>query len=276
MNTEAKPISALTRHCLAVLELLATKAQGMRFAQIVEQTGMPKGSAHLLLSTLCTHGWVELDTSTGIYRLGLRLPVLGQRFLIGIGIPDICQPVLDRVARESGELARLAIVAGDGLTWVAQAQGARTGLIYQPQMTARVALHVTATGKAWLATLPRDEAVKIILKAGFGNPAQFGPKAIRSLEALIGHLSLTQERGYGYVFEEAEIGIAAVAAAIRPGGGAAVGTVSIAGPIIRMGDSRIPEVARLVQAAATDLATLWPLRTLHESTAVKQVAAVGP
>jgi len=276
LDTEAKPISALTGHCLAVLELLATKAQGMKFAQIVEQTGMPKGSAHLLLSTLSTHGWVEQDTSTGIYRLGLRLPVLGQRFLIGIGIPDICQPVLDRVARESGELARLAIVAGDGLTWVAQAQGARTGLIYQPQMTARVALHVTATGKAWLATLPRDEAVKIILKAGFGNPAQFGPKAIRSLEALIGHLSLTQERGYGYVFEEAEIGIAAVAAAIRPGGGAAVGTVSIAGPIIRMGDSRTPEVARLVHAAATDLATLWPLRTLHESTAVKQVAAVGP
>jgi len=276
LHTVAKPISALTGHCLAVLELLATKAQGVRFAEIVEQTGMPKGSAHLLLSTLCTHGWVEQDTSTGIYRLGLRLPVLGQRFLIGIGIPDICQPVLDRLAQESGELVRLAIVAGDGLTWVTQAQGARTGLIYQPQMTARVALHVTATGKAWLATLPRDEAVKIILKAGFGNPERFGPNAIRSLEALIGQISLTQERGYGYVFEEAEIGIVSVAAAIRPGGGAAVGTVSIAGPIFRMGDSRIPEMARLVQAAATDLATVWPLRALHESTAVKQVAAVGP
>jgi DNA-binding IclR family transcriptional regulator len=113
-------------------------------------------------------------------------------------------------------------------------------------------------------------------KAGLGDPERFGPKAIRSLEALIGHLSLTQERGYGYVFEEAEIGIVAVAAAIRPGGGAAVGTVSIAGPIFRMGDSRIPEMARLVQAAATDLATVWPLRTLHESAAVQQVAAVAP
>jgi IclR family transcriptional regulator, acetate operon repressor len=276
LNTSAKPISALTVHCLAVLELLATKAQGVRFAEIVEQTGMPKGSAHLLLSTLCIHGWVEQDASTGIYRLGLRLPVLGQRFLIGIGIPDICQPVLDRIARESGEVVRLAIVSGDGLTWVAQAQGARTGLIYQPQMTARVTLHVTSTGKAWLATLPRDEAVKIILKAGLGNPERYGPNAVRSLEALIGQISLTQERGYGYVCEEAEIGIASVAAAIRPGGGEAVGTVSIAGPIFRVKEGRIPEMARLVQAAASDLATVWPLRALHEPTAARQIAAVGP
>jgi IclR family transcriptional regulator, acetate operon repressor len=269
-----KPLSALIGHCLAVLELLATEGRDVRFAEIVEQTAMPKGSAHLLLSTLCVHGWVEQDPSTGTYRLGMRLPVLGQRFLIGTGIPDICQPVLDRLARESGELVRLAIVSGDGLTWVSQAQGARTGLIYQPQMTGRVNLPVTATGKAWLATLPRGEAVKIILKAGFGNPEHLGPNAVRSVDAMIGQIALSQERGYGLVIEEAEVGIVGVAAAIRPGGGDAVGTISIAGPVFRINDNRIPELARLVQAAATDLATVWPLRPLHEPTIMREVEPV--
>jgi IclR family acetate operon transcriptional repressor len=270
-----KPTSALIEHCLAVLDFLATKAEEVRFAEIVERTGIPKGSAHLLLSTLCAHGWVEQDPATSNYRLGLRLPILGQRFLIGTGIPDICQPALDRLARESAELVRLAIVSGDGLTWVAQAQGARTGLIYQPQLTARVKLPVTATGRAWLATLPKNEAVKAILKTGFENPERLGPNAVRSIDALIGQIALTQQRGYGLVIEEAEVGIVAIAAAIRPSGGEAVGTVSIAGPVFRMKGDRIPELARLAQAAAADLAAVWPLRFfLHESTAPKQLEAM--
>jgi IclR family acetate operon transcriptional repressor len=270
-----KPTSALIEHCLAVLDFLATRAEEVRFAEIVEQTGIPKGSAHLLLSTLCLHGWVEQDPATSNYRLGLRLPILGQRFLIGTGIPDICQPVLDRLARETGELVRLAIVSGDGLTWVAQAQGARTGLIYQPQLSARVNLLVTATGRAWLATIPKDQAVKAILKTGFGHPDRLGPNAVRSIDALLPQIAVTQQRGYGLVFEEAEVGIVAIAAAICPSGAAAVGTVSIAGPVFRMKDDRIPELARLAQAAGSDLAAVWPLRFfLHESTAPKQLEAM--
>ena len=60
---------------------------------------------------------------------------------------------------------------------------------------------------------------------------------------------------------EAEPGVSALAAAIRPpGGGATLGTVSVAGPSARMSESRVQELAPLVMQTASELASLWPLR----------------
>jgi hypothetical protein len=40
--------------------------------------------------------------------------------------------------------------------------------------------------------------------------------------------------------------------------------ITIAGPILRMTEDVVPEMARLVVQAAADLALLWPLRGLRE------------
>ena len=50
------------------------------------------------------------------------------RYYSGTGINDVAQPILERLAANSGELARLAVVEGEGMLWVAKAQGARHGL----------------------------------------------------------------------------------------------------------------------------------------------------
>lgn len=259
--------NTLIGHCVAVVELLATEAREMRFAEITARLGLAKSSAHALLSTLCAAGWVEQNPETGFYRLALRFAVMGQRFLVGMGFSAVCQPVLDRLARESGELARLAIVEGETLTWIAHAQGARSGLVYLPPVTPLVPLHATANGKAWLATLPREQAIQILLKVGLGRPEDHGPRVIRSMDAFIEELQRTAERGYGLVVEEAKAGVTAIAAPILPKGGPAVGTVSVAGPVIRVTDDRIPDLAKLVLAAADDLATLWPLRSAMQKSA---------
>src|SRR5262245_55882871 len=109
--------------CLAIIELLADGAASMPLGAISERLDLPKSGAHRLLATLVELGWVEQDTATGFYRLTMRLALLGQQFYVATGIPDICQPVLDRLARESREFARLAVVDGDSLVWVVHAQG---------------------------------------------------------------------------------------------------------------------------------------------------------
>jgi DNA-binding IclR family transcriptional regulator len=42
--------------------------------------------------------------------------------------------VINRLAQETEELVRLAVVDGERLTLVAKAQGARSGLLYDPDM----------------------------------------------------------------------------------------------------------------------------------------------
>lgn len=249
--------------CLGIIELLADGAREMPLGDISEQLNLPKSGAHRLLATLVDLGWADQDRETGFYRLTMRLAVLGQRFYVASGLPDICQPVLERFAHDCREFARLAVVDGSALVWIAHAQGANGGLVYQPtETTGTVPLFATASGKAWLSTLKVNDAVQHIAKqGGFSHADRYGPNVIRSIEALLKELRTTARRGYGLAVNEAEPGVTAIAAAIRSGtDGATVGTVSIAGPTVRMTESRVRELAPLVTQCATELSTLWPVR----------------
>jgi IclR family transcriptional regulator, acetate operon repressor len=249
--------------CLSILELLADGASAMPLGEIAERLALPKSGAHRLLATLVDLGWAEKDPDTSFYRLTMRLAILGQQFYVATGIPDLCQPVLDRFAHECQEFARLAVVDGPTLVWVAHAQGASGGLVYQPSLTSNtVPLFATASGKAWLATLSTDQAMHLVMKnGGLKDADRYGPNVVHSVEALLRELKATGRRGYGLALNEAEFGVTAVAAAIRPDhGGPALGTVSIAGPSARITEKRAHELAPLVLRTAGELSSLWPLR----------------
>ncbi|HVO88444.1 MAG TPA: IclR family transcriptional regulator [Casimicrobiaceae bacterium] len=249
--------------CLAIIELLADGARAMPLGEIAERLALPKSGAHRMLATLVDIGWAEKDADTSFYRLSMRLAILGQQFYVATGIPDICQPLLDRLARQCREFARLAVVDGHALVWVAHAQGASGGLMYQPSLTTNtVPLYATASGKAWLATLPIDQAIQIVMKnGGLQDADRYGPNVVRSVEALLRELKTTARRGYGLALSEAEFGVTAVAAAIRAGERKpALGTVSIAGPSARMTEKRAQELAPMVLRSAAELSDLWPLR----------------
>jgi IclR family transcriptional regulator, acetate operon repressor len=249
--------------CLAIIELLAEDACARALGDIAEALGLPKSGAHRLLTTLCELGWAEQDIETSFYRLTMRLATLGQKFYVATGIPDVCQPVLDRLARESREFARLAVVDGHSLVWVAHAQGATSGLVYQPSLASNtVPLSVTASGKAWLATFGLDRAIECVeANGGFAQTDRFGPNAISSVDGFLRELKATKRRGYGLAISEAEPGVTAIAAAIRAGvQGSALGTVSVAGPSVRMTDERVATLAPLVVRCASELSELWHLR----------------
>jgi len=249
--------------CLGIIELLAEHAASMPLGEIAERLALPKSGAHRLLATLVDLGWAEQQPDTGFYRLTMRLAVLGQRFFDATRIPDICQPLLETLAAHSREFVRLAVVDGDALVWVAHAQGATSGLLYQPSLTSNtVPLYATASGKAWLATLSAEQAMRKVLKhGGFDDAHRYGPNVVRSIDGLARELEATRQRGHGLALNEAEPGVVALAAAILTGeGGAALGTVSVAGPGVRMTEVRLRELAPLVRQCASDLARVWPLR----------------
>lgn len=251
--------------CLDIIELLADGAREMPLRDVAERLDLPKSGVHRMLATLVDLGWAAQDPVTGFYRLTMHLAVLGQKFYAATGVADVCQPLLDRLAGDSHEFVRLAVHDGHALVWIAHAQGAlgRVGLVYQPADTSGgVPLHATASGKAWLATLTPEQAVQHVLReGGFERAERFGPKVVHTVDALLAELALTRSRGYGLAVEEAEPGVTAIGAAIRGARpGPAAGTVSVAGPSVRMTPGRIDELAPIVIACAEELAALWPLR----------------
>ena len=273
-------VAAIDR-CLSLIEALVERPDGLALGDLATSLGLPNSAVHRTLSTLAQRGYVRQDPVTQAYRLTLRLSVLGFHLLDARHLPDAAQAVLQQFAAATGEYCRLAVVDGEGLTWIARAQGSLQGLRYDPPIGREVVLHATATGKAWLATLPEDDALRIVFAHGFPTPRKpsdqvFGERVVRTIEQLRAQLAETRKRGYAVAIEEGEPGTVAMAATFRAGGSPrtpVAGTVSVAGPVIRFEAPRRKSMAPMLLKAAEELSALWPLRQRERQSAAVPTGA---
>lgn len=243
--------SGLLERTLAVLELLAVRARGLQLFEIADALSMPRSATHRVLVSLVERGYVRQEREHGAYQLTAKLASLAFTFLAGSGITDLAQPILDRLAREAGELVRLAMVDGRELVWVAKAQGSAHGLRYDPDMGQSGRLSCSASGLAWLACLSDEEALTLVARQGFGSRKEFGPRAPETPDALLRELRKTRKRGFSIAIQTYAPWMNAAACAVRhPSTGEVTATVVIAGPHMRLTEERMLALGpSLVQAA---------------------------
>lgn len=252
-DAEASP-SGLLERTLAVLELLAANAQGLPLYEVADQLHIPRSATHRILTSLVEHGYVRQERQLGAYLLTAKLTSLAFTFLAASGITDFAQPILDRLARESGELVRLAMIDGRELIWVAKSQGSPFGLRYDPDMGQVGRLSCSASGHAWLSCLPEEEAVALVEAQGYGTRRDFGPRAPETRAALLKYLRAARKRGFSVTMQTYTPWMNACAAPVRSASTAEVtGTVVIAGPNVRLTEARMLELGPLLMDAAREL-----------------------
>jgi IclR family acetate operon transcriptional repressor len=246
---------------LALLERLCGQPEGMTLSALADELDIPRSACHRLLTELQRRGYVRQARNQGDYLLTSKLASLGLGFLSSAGIVDIAEPLLERLAKDSGELVRLAIVDDDRLTWVAKAQGTRSGLRYDPDMGMDARLSCTASGYAWLLTLSDERALELVSRQGFGSPKEYGPNAPTTVKALLGVLHAARVRGYAMIDEVFAPGMSAMAAPVMRRG-EAVGVISIAGPRQRLTMARMQTLAPALLAATAELGPISRASTL--------------
>lgn len=253
-DQEAERPSGLLERTLGVLELLAAHAHGLPLYEIAEGLHIPRSATHRVLASLVEHGYVRQERQHGAYQLTAKIASLAFTFLAGSGITDLAQPILDRLAKESGELVRLAMIDGRELVWVAKSQGSPFGLRYDPDMGQVGRLSCSASGFAWLSCLPDEEAIALAEKQGFGSREEFGPRAPQTRQALIKHLRYARKHGFSVAIQTYSSWMSATAAPIRnPTTGEVTGTVVIAGPHIRLTEEKMLNLSPLLLEAAREL-----------------------
>lgn len=251
-----------------ILERLATHPEGLSISSISTSLDLPLSATHRLLAELMRCGYVRQLREQGEYVLTIKLVSLGLGFLGASGVVDVAQPALDRLAEESGELVRLAVVDGDDLTFVAKAQGARRGLKYDPDMGLSVKLSCSAAGHAWLSTLSDEAGLALVSKQGFGTPEEFGPRAPTTVKALMSCVRSARKRGFSTITEVFAPSMSAMAAPVRSRTGIALGVVTIAGPLVRLTEARMEELADPLLRCAEEIEAASGASTLFK----KQVA----
>lgn len=240
---------------LSVLELLAHNARGMALSDIAERLHMPRSATHRILAGLAERNYVRQDRQGGAYQLSARLATLAFTWLAGTGITDFAQPILDRLASETDELARLATIDGRELVWVAKSQGSTVGLRYDPDMGQAGRLSCSASGHAWLSCLPEEEAIALIERQGYGKRKDFGPNAPESRTAVLKYLRAARKRGYAITDQTYTPWMNSIAVAVRhQSTGEVIGVVVVTGPHVRMTETRMVEIAPLVAQAAREMA----------------------
>ena len=247
-------MSAILERSFKVMEHLAAHPEGRPLSALAADLGMPLSATHRLLTELARCGYVRQDQSHGDYMLTIKMVSLGLSFLSNSGIVDVAQPLLDQLAAQSGELVRLGVVDGDELTFVAKAQGARTGLRYDPDMGLSVNLSCSSAGHAWLSTMTDEQALELVTRQGFGQPRDFGPKAPTTVKALLACLRAARKRGFSMISEVFAPAMTAMAAPVRSNNGAVIGVITIAGPMVRLSEDRMLELGPVLLAAADDVA----------------------
>jgi len=234
---------------LRLLEVLARSEAPMGIGEVAEMTGLPQGTAHRLLHSLQSRGYVRQDSSRK-YSVGtaaLRLGDAAQRSLA-----RNARPHLSDLVAISGETANLAVLEGNDVVSVAQAPSPHT-LRRFAEVGRHVPPHSAAVGKVLLAAMPRERALGLLRRTGLPRRTD---QTITELGAFARELDTVLNHGWAADEEEQEVGVRCLAVPIGHGEDA-VAAISLSGPAERFNGGREPglveAMGRVAQRFADEL-----------------------
>jgi DNA-binding IclR family transcriptional regulator len=232
----------------AILKAFSPKRTEWKLTPLAEATGLSKSTAHRLLSALESEGFTAYDPADHVYRLGPACVALGLSALPGSDLRAMAHPLLESLARTTGETCTLEMLVDRQVLIVAEVSGdhlvSATGSV-----GTRWPLHATSSGKAVLAAMPADR------RSASLEPtlAALTPATIVDRRRLQAELDRAAERGFATATDELEIGYAAASAAVLAGPGEPLAALSVGGPSSRLVRERLDEIGSQLAAAAVEL-----------------------
>ena len=237
-------------HALDLLDLLARHRTAAGVTQLAEELGMNVSTAHHLLRTLRTRGFVEQDPDSKLYRLGVRSVQLGEAYLTGLDLYAIARSRLRDVARESGETVTLIAIDGSNPVTLATIPG-RFTVRSLGATTSRHNAHATALGKILLAGLTSSELHDVVAESGL---TRFTPYTIGTLRQLESDLAQVRQRGYALDLQELEEGLGCAAVGVLNYRRETVAAIGVSVPIARFDEARRAELIKMLQETASRIA----------------------
>ena len=213
---------------VAILSFLSANGPAS-LATVVGDTGLPRPTAHRLLSALEAHHLVV--RGRGRYSLGIRLLGWGNR-AVGTSLVDAAWPVLAALRDETGESTQLYVREGDRRVCVASVERASGGLRDTVPVGAVLPLELGSGGK--------------VLLAWAEDKGRFSGVGIAELDAI-------RSLGWAESVAEREAGVASVSAPVFGPDGKLNAAVCASGPISRLGERPGERLAEPVVAAAREI-----------------------
>lgn len=238
--------SAAAGHVMALLNLFLADNEWRGVRAMGRESGISKSAVQRLASRLTEGNFLEQNPETGQYRLGVRVFELGMIVSRRGQEELVSRELLQDLVATVGETAYVAVLDGAHSVTTARAESDQAVRAVSP-LGARLGAWLVASGKVLLAGMS-DESLRELL------PEQLEASTahtITSRAKLLKQLSEVRKLGWAVATEEYESGLRSIAAPVTMPDGRVVAAISVAGPLVRLNDERLPEVVSHVQAAAS-------------------------
>lgn len=244
-----KPATTISKVCRVLSEFRQRPSLGV--TELARRTGLLPSDVHRILASLKVCGFVAQNPQTKTYRLGVGLMKLGLAAFQRNELRDAARPLLLRLSDEVEATAHLAIFDPQEFDiFLADQFDTSAETPFKANFGATAAAHCTALGKAIMANIDPDLALRYLERKGTPRSA---PNTITELSLLEAELRKTQHQGFSLDLEESAAGACCVGASIRDWTGETVGAISVSMPAQRFYRSRAASLAAAVRAIAGEL-----------------------
>lgn len=232
---------------LQLLSAFETDLQELSIQQFSEILNLPKSTVHRLITTLVHRGFVEQDSQTRNYRLGLRLYALGTKVVATRGINSEAAPVLRELIEQCGETASVSVLDDTEAVIIEKIESNQT-IRVTSQIGNRNPLHCTGSGKVFMA-YANPEVVDKILKQ-ISPLKRYTKNTITDPIKLKENLAEIKARGYALDDEEIFDDQFCISAPVRNSKGEVFAAITVSGPLNRIKAKEPDKIgARVVEAA---------------------------
>ena len=195
------------KKAFAILSAISSSKDGMGVSDLAKKLQMAKSTVHGMTSALEELGAVMRDPLTKKYKLGFTLLEIGRSAYSQIDLQTSARPVTEELMEKTQTSVFLGILNWDQVT-ILDIVEARGDLNITAPVGSTIPLFAGAAGKVFLASMPDEQAEKIVQSKGL---PQFTDNSIVDPQMYFNELRQVKEKGYAVDDEEYIMGVRAVA-----------------------------------------------------------------
>lgn len=232
---------------LRILRLLASRKTPTPAAMIATLLELPRSSVYQLLNVMLEHGFISHYPEDKSYGLGVSAFELSSAYTRQEPLARLGAPLIAQLVDKVGESAHLAVLHGSDVLYIVEERAkGRPSLV--TDVGVRLPSHLTASGRAILAALPKSQ-VRALYPSAASFSERVAESSISSYAELRRELEQSTQRGYAVERGDVTPDFHSLAVAIRDSNDWPVAAVAVT----FLAD-RVPEEQRealLVQIRAT-------------------------
>ncbi len=211
---------------LQLLLAFGEQHRDLTFAELHRLVDMPKATAYRVVQTLEYMGFLERNTRTNTFSLGMNVLRLGFEYIASLDVAQVGQPVIEQLRDVSQCSSHLAIRDGRDIIYIARVSAAGSR-INQVSIGTRLPVHCTSLGRMLLTDISRADFEQLFPHERLpGNT----PGQLHDREAL--WQMVQQDKARGFVIGESFFrhGISSIVYPVYDRGGRVAAVVSILVP----------------------------------------------